>query len=247
MADLEEVVVMVFRARYGVMVVLGLVMVARGEGSATQVAATEPVMAGRDTPEGAMNVFEKALESGDVAMVGDSWNLPAGRREGMGASLVVEYRFREALGKRFSAEEVVRVCSECRIWVKPAGRAYVAGDWLRPLDTPDVALPRNDVKDVQAVVMQRGEDGIWRMGRIAKAAEMPPPTAEMKARMADLEERQALEQAETVRRYGGVLENLEAGKYGTGEEVIHALYPEGSPEERARKEQAGQGGTEGKP
>ena len=229
------------------MVVLGVgVGTVFGEGT-TLPAATQGVKEERGTPEGAMNVFERALEAGDVATVGDSWNLPVGRREGMGASLVVEYQFREALAKRFSAEEVERVCKECRIWVKPAGRAYVAGDWLRALDTPDVALPRNDVKDVQAVVMQRGEDGIWRMGRIAKAPEMPPPTAEMKARMADLEERQALEQAETVRRYEGVLENLEAGKYGTGNEVVHALYPEGSPAEKARKEQAGQQGTEGKP
>ena len=229
------------------MVVLGVgVGTVFGEGTTlpagTQAAATQG--GERGTPAGAMNVFEGALESGDVATVADSWNVSRGRMGESARRLVMEDRFRKELGKRFSAGEVERVCTECRIFMTPPSRAYVAGDWLHTLAEPDVALPRSGVKEVQAMVMQRGEDGIWRMGRIVKGPALP---AEMQARMAELEERQALEQAERERRYEGVLEGLAAGKYATADKVIHALYPEGSPGEKMRKAQEEQTGAASQP
>ncbi|MGN6367327.1 MAG: hypothetical protein ACTHN5_03610 [Phycisphaerae bacterium] len=203
------------------LVLLGIVVVGVGQttGPATQAGVGE-----RGTPEGAMNVFEGALERGDLGVVGDSWNLPAERRKGTARVMEAEYRFRGALEKRFSGEEVERVCKACRIWVKRVGRAYVAGDWQRPANAPDVALPNMQVKDVPVMVMQKGEDGIWRMGRIAKGAAMPEG---MKKQMEALEERQAVEQGEQAKRYEAVTAEGAAGKFGSGEEVERALGVEG--------------------
>jgi len=48
-------------------VVLAAPSAATSEPAATQPAATQPITAGRDTPAGAMNVFEHAVEIGDLA------------------------------------------------------------------------------------------------------------------------------------------------------------------------------------
>src|ERR1700691_4765291 len=59
---------------------IGFLVVALGVGSfaaGQTTRAGRPVMAGRDTPAGAMNVFEQALGNADAATVADSFNLPA--------------------------------------------------------------------------------------------------------------------------------------------------------------------------
>src|SRR5580692_1131722 len=59
---------------------VGFLAVAVMVGSLAAGQTTRPgglVMTGRDTPAGALNVFERALADADAATVADSFNLPA--------------------------------------------------------------------------------------------------------------------------------------------------------------------------
>jgi hypothetical protein len=105
---------------------------------------------------------------------------------------------------------------------------------------PDQVLGKSTT-DVRAMAMQRGEDGIWRMGRIFPKRQAPQMTPEMAARLAArqkmLEQQRPVQEkaAEFQQRMVAVTAEVGAGKYATADEVIHALYPEGSPGEKMRK------------
>src|SRR5215831_14345271 len=77
--------------------------------------SAQPITQGRDTPEGAMNVYEQALARGDVATVADSWNSAEARNESAAKLLILRNRLERALAAHLSTAELEKVRSECRI------------------------------------------------------------------------------------------------------------------------------------
>jgi hypothetical protein len=202
---------------------------------ATPNATTQPVMQGRDTPEGAMNVYEQALARGDLATVADSWNARTARSPAFAKMMILDYRFQRGLASHFSPADVDRICKECQLGAQPTSRPYVAADWdQNPPPEPGVVYAKR--REVMAPMMQRCADGIWRMGRVSRRP--PVMTPQMAARLADMEQRQQRTSAETEQRFTPVIANLQAGKYAIADDVISALYPEGSPMEKIRRIQA---------
>lgn len=192
--------------------------------------SAQPVMQGRDTPEGAMNVYEQALARGDVATVADAWNSPAEiRSESAAKLLILRNRLERALAAHLSAEEAEKIRRE-GIPMTPVTRPFVADDWEHP--KADIVYPKRP----PAMMMQRGEDRIWRFGRIPRAA--PVKTPERDARLADMQQRQQKDLEERKKQVEPVIADLEAGRYATADQVIHALYPEGSPMAKMRELQA---------
>src|SRR3954452_17181749 len=126
--------------------------------------STKPVTAGRDTPEGAMNVYLKALRDGDLATAIDSWNMEEPFRTAAAREYVAEAQFAKALEVKFGHDAMVQVCEECSI-KPPQTRVSKASDWRMNPNNPDLAnsdaLPRD--KNFTPP-MERGEDGIWRIG-----------------------------------------------------------------------------------
>src|ERR1051326_1021995 len=183
----------------------------------TNPPSTQPMLQGRDTPEGAMNVYEQALARGDVATVADSWNFAEARNESVAKMLILQNRLERALAAHLSAAELEKIRSESRISVTPITRPFVADDWEHP--QPDIAYPKRP----PAMMMQRSEDGIWRFGRIHRAARARTP--QMAARLADVQQRQQKDLEERKKQAEPVIADLEAGKFATADQVIHALYP----------------------
>jgi len=192
--------------------------------------SSQPVMQGRATPEGAMNVYEQALVRGDWATVADAWNYPAARTEPAAKLLILQNRLARALAAHLSAAELEKVRRECRVSVTPVTRPFVADDWEHP--RPDMVYPKRP----PAMMMQRGEDGIWRFGRISRAAQGGTPR--MAAGWAALQSQQQKALEDRATQIEPVIAGLAAGKYATADEVIAALYPEGSPMGKLRKFQA---------
>jgi hypothetical protein len=197
--------------------------------------STQPVILGRDTPEGAMNVYEQALARGDVATVADAWNSAEARNESAAKLLILQDRIERALAAHLSAAELEKIRSECRISVRPVTRSFVADDWEHP--QADIVYPKRP----SAMMMQRGEDSIWRFGRISRAAHARTP-----ARFADIQERQQKDLEERKKQFEPVIANLEADKYATADQVISALYPEGSPMAKMHKFEAQEKAEESK-
>jgi len=199
---------------------------------ALPAASTQPVLVGRDTPEGAMNVYEQALARGDVATVADSYNMRDARTPAMAKMLILNYQFQQELAAHLSPGDVEKVSKECRLFNKPTSRPFVADDWDQHRAESGIVYGKSG----QAPMMQRGGDGIWRMGRIwRRPAAMAPDLA---ARVADMDKRQEQISAESEKRFVPVITNLKAGKYATADDVINALYPEGSPAQQVRRMQA---------
>jgi hypothetical protein len=200
--------------------------------------STQPVMQGRDTPEGAMNVYEQALVRGDLATVADAWNSAEARNESAAKLFILQNRLVRALAAHLSAAELEKVRSECRISVRAVTRPFVADDWEHPQS--DIVYPKRP----PAMMMQRSEDGIWRFGRISRAARARTP--EMAARRADTEQRQQKDFEERKKQLEPVIADLEAGMYAMADQVIDALYPEGSPMAKMRKFEAQEKAEEAK-
>jgi hypothetical protein len=206
--------------------------------TATNRPPTQPVMQGRDTPEGAMNVYEQALVRGDVATVADAWNPAQARSEPAAKLLILQDRLERALAAHLSAPELEKVRRECRISVRPGTRPFVADDWEHP--QPNIVY----AKERPAMMMQRGEDGIWRFGRISRAPYARTP--EMAARLAEMQQRQQEHLEERTKQLEPVIAAIEAGKYAGAGQVIAALFPEGSPMAKMRKFQAQENAEEAK-
>jgi hypothetical protein len=195
---------------------------------ATAAASTQPVMSGRDTPAGAMNVFERAVENFDTATVADSYNLPEAMRVAYARRAVAEARFCDAVEERFGHETAVNVCHECRAATTQPWQEYVADDWESFPGQPDKVSGKIPPKPGKGAppLMQRGPDGIWRIGRL-----LPATTRPWKTRASVIQMNSATDLAD---RLDAVTPNIKAGKYATPDDVIHAVYPEGSPMARFR-------------
>jgi hypothetical protein len=191
---------------------------------ATQPASTQPVLAGRGTPDGAMNVYEEALISGDVATVADSYNLPDDFRLIFTEEEIASVQFYVALNKKFDPDTADYVCKECRIRVPDLSRVYVADDWQYPPNQPGFAFGKAG-EHGYTEMMQQGLDGIWRFGRI-RPMRVGPRGAFVDPRIT--------EATTLTAKLRKVTPDLVGGKFSTRDDVIQAIYPEGSPMARMR-------------
>jgi len=186
-----------------------------------------PVMTGRDTPAGAMNVFEKALADGDAATAADSFNLPADAdgscRQAWALQLLAAGRFARAAEARFGHDAAVSIYCQCRIRVPQPPRESTAADWtMVPGETNFARAARfPDPAVGQSRLMTRGPDGIWRMGTGV------PDEPEMLRAVAD----RAKASAARLDQFAAA---IDAKRYATADEVIHAWWPGGTPAERAK-------------
>lgn len=186
---------------------------------ATLPVANQPIMIGRETPVGAMNVFEHALETFDVATVADSYNLPEAARLVRAAGQVADMRFYRAVAARFGKDAAADVCRNCGIHINTPSREYAVDDWIYPPAQPDVANGKTLAGDMSSTpTMQKGNDGIWRIGSITPPRPVPPGlVAAMKATAVDL-----------GKEYADVIADINAGKYATADDVARALNPRAS-------------------
>jgi hypothetical protein len=184
-----------------------------------------PVMTGRDTPAGAMNVFERAIADADTATVADSFNLPADTdgscRQALANQLLAVRRLASAAEARFGHDAAVSIFRQCRMpWPRQA-RESTAADWTMMPGETNYARATNllDPWVRQSRVMTRGPDGIWRMGTGT------PDDPEMLQVVADRENASSL-------RLDQIAAAITAKKYATADDVIHAFWPGGTPVER---------------
>src|SRR5208337_3329503 len=98
-------------------------------------------------------------------------------------------------------------------------QTYTANDWVVSPDRPDIA--RGNAPGAQ--MMMRGEDGIWRIGRTSLGRFGNPRDDPRIKRSAELTAKMELATA-----------GINSGKYATPDDVIKAIYPEGSPMQQIR-------------
>jgi hypothetical protein len=185
-----------------------------------------PLAAGRDTPAGAMNVFEKAIDDGDVATAADSFYVsPDADPDGSFcrarvAQCIAMRRFDHVVHVHFSPTDAATILRQCRIATPPPSRPFTDADWvLIPGETgyargriqPDFSVP-------ESRYMTRCPDGIWRMGTGRGSAQgLAQLAARANALSAQLDP---------------LTQGIESGRYKTADAVIHACWPNGTPAER---------------
>ncbi len=187
----------------------------------TQSASTRPIIADRDTPAGAMAVFDRAIENRDLSTAADCYNLPEGGAYMLAARQIANAKLDHALEKRFGKTEAKKALADARIPVITLSVKYLPDDWISPVHLPNLALGGSSWAGATPVpTMQRGPDGIWRMGSISSTHPLPPAlVAAMKAKA-----------METTAEYDPVIAGIQTGKYATIDDVMNALFPPGSPQ-----------------
>jgi hypothetical protein len=211
---------------------------------ASQPASTQPVTAGRDTPAGAMMVYEHAIETADFPTIADSFNdLSEPMRQAVARELVLNAQFDKAVDARFGHDALLEVCKECRMKPEPTNVKYTNDMWNISQQQPDQAAGNWEPgkKDVATQFMQRGPDGIWRFGRYVSPAAHRRSATRAAAILAErgITTRPAnpriAEADQMIVRIQRALDGVTAGNLKSMEDVEHALYPEGTPMEQARK------------
>ena len=226
-------------------VVLAAPSAATSEPAATQPAATQPITAGRDTPAGAMNVFEHAVEIGDIATVADSINgVSDSHRQSVARESILEARLDKAVESRFGHAALLSLCEDCRMNANPTDVKYTNDMWTISPQHPDGAMwnpASGTTTHPMFVFMQRGPDGIWRLGRYVS----PEVRQRAATRAAAFRVQRGLttqpvnprtaqtEQMNT--RLQHTLDALAADTLKTVQDVEASLYPEGAPMVKARK------------
>ena len=132
---------------------------------ATQSASTQPVLVGRDTPVGAMNVYQDALKSRDLATAADTFNWPQTGALMNAAEWIADSQLFIAISNRFGQEEAVKTFDIMRMRTPPLLHRYRSTDWTVSTLDPDFvagkSLPGEEMRSPDLV---RSADGIWRMG-----------------------------------------------------------------------------------
>ena len=191
---------------------------------------TQPIVAGRDTPAGAMTVFDHAIENCDLPTAADSYNLPEAGGYMRAAERIADAQLYRALEARFGAGETGRMLGDAGIPTMPQSRKYSADDWTYPPNQPDLALGKSSHEGSASVpTMQKGSDGIWRMGLVPPPRQVAPAlVVAMKAKALKL-----------TAKYDPVVAGIRAGKYASADDVMNALLPPNSPQgqERATQKQ----------
>ena len=182
-----------------------------------ETATTQPVMTGRDTPAGAMNVFEQAIVNGDFATAADSYNLPGASRFVRAAKQISGVRLYRAVEKRFGRLAAGEVRQDANITVLNTSRQYSDADWTNAKSDPKLMYGLSSPIDGAATSdMQQGSDGIWRIGRITAADSQPPGLATaMKARAIEM-----------LHLDDPLIRDIENGKYATADDFFRSIEPQ---------------------
>jgi hypothetical protein len=197
--------------------------------AATQPASTQPVLAGRDTPAGAMNFFEESLKNRDLANAADCLNAPQARAMLVAADAMSKSRLYVAAAKRFGSQVADQIFTAAGIQVLFPIRTYSADDWTISPASPDRAIGKAlPNQKARVPFMQRGADGIWRIGPIRPWGS---PRPEMIAAM----------QAKTSRlatQYDSMIAGVDAGKFATADDLANAIIALSTPTLQQRQERA---------
>jgi hypothetical protein len=191
---------------------------------------TQAIMTGRDTPAGAMNIFNQAIENRDLPTAADSYNLPAASGYMRAAEQIADARLYRALEARFGTTAIRGILGDAGIPITSRLRKYSTDDWIYPPNKPDLALGKSPHdRSTPVPTMQRGSDGIWRMGSIPAPRQLPLGlVAAMEAKALEL-----------TAKYDPVVAGIQAGKYASADDVVNVLCPPNSPQgqERAMQKQ----------
>jgi hypothetical protein len=164
-----------------------------------------------------MNAFERAIDDRDFATVADSYNLPGANRLVRAAKLITDTRLRRVVEKRFGRLTAMQVCAAERLTAADTSRIYLASNWADVADHPDLVYGITSAIDGAGTPdMQRGSDGIWRMGRISENPPQPPGLA---AAMSETANGILHQDDELIR-------NIESGKYPTGADLLRDIVPQ---------------------
>lgn len=175
-----------------------------------------------------MTFFVQAIENRDLPAAADCFNLSEPDGYMRAAEQIADAQLYRALASRFGAAEAGKILGDVRIRFTPWPSKFAPGDWTYPPDQPGYALARSAPQGVASVpTMQKGPDGIWRIGPILVPRDIRPALAvAMKARAAELS-----------RKYDPIIAGLKAGKYISADGVLNALFPPDSAEVAARAAQ----------
>ncbi len=166
-----------------------------------------------------MNAYQDALKDRDLATAADTFNWPQTNALMNAAEWIADSQLFLAISNRFGQEEAIRSFDVMNMRIPPLLHRYTADDWRSStLEPHDVTGKMSPVERMGAPNMQRGTDGIWRMG-IPGDSPRPQPPAEVAAARASALERAA--------RYDPIIAGIESGKYAATGDVINAINPEG--------------------
>src|SRR5580698_10461095 len=134
------------------------------------VPSSQPVTAGRDTPAGAMQVYQQAVINRDYPTVVDSFNSPPGQAAFLAAEEVSRTQLYLTLQKHFGDAQAAQILHESGL-LPPLiiTQKFLPQDWFVAPDNSDVVEPVESSPwlEVQPPVMQKDPDGIWRIDRLS--------------------------------------------------------------------------------
>ena len=194
----------------------------------------KPRTAGRDTPEGAMNVMERAIAELDAVTLADSFDESEDKdrqsRLAWAQKLLAERRLFLACEERFGHDTAMDIFNKSGIDPHEPARQYKAEDWELIPGEPDLARGRegNSGRPL-APLMHRGADGIWRNGGRTSVS-----AAALRA------------SADRLRRQSAEVEKVTAavktGVYTTADDLLDAISTtrKALREQRARENRQGQ-------
>jgi hypothetical protein len=148
----------------------------------------------------------------------------------MAYKMISQERFYRALKAEFGKQVAQSACHECELGVF-APHHYVPADWKYPPNQPNIMYGKQH-DGVTGVLMERGSDGVWRIGRIFPPRRPLPPEQAKRVAAAIAAEQQR--QTTWEQKFDAVIAGVEKRKYPTTAAVIGALFPQGSPMEQQR-------------
>jgi hypothetical protein len=136
-------------------------------------ATARPVLAGRNTPAGALIVYEEALNKSDVATVADSLSIPpdmdGSYRHAMALRAIAARQFYLTVRSWFGQDAAAYVCFDCSVPLPQTG--VTDSDWRPVWGNSNLMWGKilghrpGGAVGVQRPAFTRGPDGIWRMAR----------------------------------------------------------------------------------
>lgn len=195
----------------------------------TQPASTQPTIGARDTPAGAMNFFEESLKNRDLANAADCINAPQARAMLTAADAMSKSRLYIAAVKRFGSQAADEIFTAAGIQVMLPIRTYSADDWNISPTSGDIAIGKAlPNKKARSPFMQRGADGIWRIGPIRPWGS---PTPEMIAAMKTKTSRLATQ-------YDAIIAGVDTGTFATADDLANAIIALSTPTLQQQHERA---------
>lgn len=205
---------------------VGNVAPATSANPTTGPASTQPIMTGRDTPAGAMNAYQDALKSRDLATAADTFGWPRTSALMNAAEWIADSQLFIAISSRFGQEEAVKTFDIMGMRIPALLHPYRPTDWSVSSLEPDFVAGKSlPGEEMRAPDMVRGADGIWRMG-IKGDSPRPQPSAVVAAART-----RALARAA---HYDEIIAGIASGKYATTDDIINAVNPQAGSAQQQR-------------